>query len=145
MDGWRLGYATASGGSARRHADGDGNDVTHVNTFVQHGALAAITGDPSALEQMWADERSSGIFWSSAEPHARRDLRALRGSIYAFPDIRGTGIDSQTLANRLLEEAKIVVESGAFYGAAGEGHLRICFGRKRCPSSAKRCVGWTFL
>jgi aspartate aminotransferase len=50
------------------------------------------------------------------------------GSIYAFPDIRGTGLDSRTLADRLLNEARVVVESGAFYGAAGEGYLRICFG-----------------
>jgi len=28
----------------------------------------------------------------------------------------------------LLKEARVVVEAGSFYGAAGEGHLRVCFG-----------------
>jgi aspartate aminotransferase len=55
------------------------------------------------------------------------------GSIYAFPNIRGTGLDSQTLADRLLAEARVVVESGAFYGAQGEGFLRICFGSQSLP------------
>jgi aspartate aminotransferase len=55
------------------------------------------------------------------------------GSIYTFPDIRGTGFDSQTLADRLLTHARVVVESGAFYGAAGEGYLRICFGSQSLP------------
>jgi aspartate aminotransferase len=27
----------------------------------------------------------------------------------------------------------VVVESGAFYGAAGEGYLRICFGSQTLP------------
>jgi aspartate aminotransferase len=56
-----------------------------------------------------------------------------QGTIYAFPDIRGTGLDSQTLADQLLERAGVVVESGAFYGAQGEGYLRICFGSQTLP------------
>jgi len=55
------------------------------------------------------------------------------GSIYAFPDIRGTGLVSQALADRLLTEARVVVESGAFYGSQGEGVLRICFGSQSLP------------
>jgi aspartate/methionine/tyrosine aminotransferase len=55
------------------------------------------------------------------------------GSIYAFPDIRATRLDSQTPADRLLSEAQVVVESGAFHGAAGEGYLRICFGSQTLP------------
>ena len=50
------------------------------------------------------------------------------GTIYAFPDITGTGFNSQDLAMRILKEAHVVVESGAFYGPGGEGHLRVCFG-----------------
>ncbi|WP_207207872.1 aminotransferase class I/II-fold pyridoxal phosphate-dependent enzyme [Komagataeibacter xylinus] len=51
-----------------------------------------------------------------------------QGAIYAFPDISGTGQTAQALADALLEREGVVVEAGSFYGAAGEGHLRICFG-----------------
>jgi len=53
---------------------------------------------------------------------------APAGTIYAFPDITGTGRNSAELADAILEECDVVVEAGSFYGAAGEGHLRVCFG-----------------
>ncbi len=37
-------------------------------------------------------------------------------------------MSAQEAADALLHEAGVVVEAGSFYGAAGEGHLRICFG-----------------
>jgi aspartate aminotransferase len=134
MDGWRLGYATAAADILAAMLKITASDVTHVNTFAQHGALAAITGNPSVLRQMVEEERIKRDFLTDAlngMPGVRCPLS--EGSIYAFPDIRGTGLDSQTLADRLLDEARVVVESGAFYGAAGEGYLRICFGSQTLP------------
>lgn len=129
MDGWRLGYATAAPDILAAMRKVTANDVTHVNTFAQHGALAAITGDPAVLREMLDDERIKRDFLTAALNRMPGVVCPLsEGTIYAFPDIRATGLDSQTLAHRLLSEARVVVESGAFYGAAGEGYLRICFG-----------------
>jgi aspartate aminotransferase len=129
MDGWRIGYATAAPDILNAMLKVTANDVTHVNTFVQYGALAAITGDPEVLQHMLDDERIKRDFLVEALNRMPGVVCPRpEGSIYTFPDIRGTGIDSQTLADRLLTEARVVVESGAFYGAAGEGYLRVCFG-----------------
>jgi aspartate aminotransferase len=134
MDGWRLGYATAAPDILGAMLKVTANDVTHVNTFAQHGALAAITGDPAVLQHMVADERAKRDFLVEALNRLPGVVCPLPpGTIYAFPDIRGTGLDSQTLADRLLEEARVVVESGAFYGSQGEGHLRVCFGSQSLP------------
>jgi aspartate aminotransferase len=134
MDGWRIGYATAAPDILGAMLKVTANDVTHVNTFVQYGALAAITGDPAVLRHMVDDERIKRDFLVDALNRMPGVVCPLsEGSIYAFPDIRGTGLDSQTLADRLLAEARVVVESGAFYGAAGEGYLRICFGSQSLP------------
>ena len=134
MDGWRIGYATAAPDILNAMLKITANDVTHVNTFVQYGALAAITGDPAVLRHMVEDERIKRDFLVEALNRMPGVVCPLsEGSIYTFPDIRGTGIDSQTLADRLLSEARVVVESGAFYGAAGEGYLRICFGSQNLP------------
>ena len=129
MDGWRLGYVVADSALMGPLMKITTNEVTHVNTFIQHGALAAVTGDPSVLAGMVARDRE------------RRDLvvtrlnqmpgvtcTAVEGTIYAFPDITATGLAAQTCADRLLEETGVVVEAGSFYGQAGEGHLRVCFG-----------------
>jgi aspartate aminotransferase len=135
MDGWRLGYATAAPDILSAMLKVTANDVTHVNTFAQHGALAAITGDPAVLRHMVEDERIKRDFLVAALNRMPGVVCPLpQGSIYAFPDIRGTRLGSQTLADRLLDEARVVVESGAFYGAQGEGHLRICFGSQSLPT-----------
>jgi aspartate aminotransferase len=134
MDGWRLGYATAAPDILGAMLKVTANDVTHVNTFAQHGALAAITGDPEVLRHMVEDEKTKRDFLVSALNRMPGVVCAVPvGSIYAFPDIRRTGLASQTLADRLLAEARVVVESGAFYGAQGEGFLRICFGSQSLP------------
>lgn len=129
MDGWRLGYVVADSALMGPLMKITTNEVTHVNTFIQHGALAAVTGDPSVLAGMVARDRT------------RRDLvigrlnqmpgvtcATVEGTIYAFPDITATGLTAQDCADRLLEETGVVVEAGSFYGDAGEGHLRVCFG-----------------
>jgi len=129
MDGWRIGYLAAPTDFIPHLMKITTNEVTHVNTFVQHGALAAVTGPSDALADLVAGDR------------ARRDLVVQRlnqmpgvrcplpeGTIYAFPDISGTGLTSHEAADRLLTEAKVAVEAGAFYGETGEHHLRICFG-----------------
>jgi aspartate aminotransferase len=129
MDGWRLGYATAAPDVLSAMLKVTANDVTHVNTFAQHGALAAITGEPAVLRHMVEDERIKRDFLVTALNRMPGVVCPLpEGSIYAFPDIRGTGVGSQELADLLLDEARVVVESGAFYGAQGEGYLRVCFG-----------------
>lgn len=129
MDGWRVGYVIAHKDFIPAILKITMNDVAHVNVFVQEGARAALEGPQDGKEEMLADDK------------VRRDLvvRAMNqmpgvtcavpeGTIYAFPDISGTGKTCQEVADELLEQCHIVVETGRFYGAAGEGHLRICFG-----------------
>lgn len=129
MDGWRLGYAIAPKALMPALLKITKNDVAHVNTFAQEGAYAAVTGPQDCLDEMLADDQM------------KRDLVCQRlnqmpgvvcpepeGTIYAFPNISGTGRTAQQLADELLSEAHVVTEAGTFYGPGGEGHLRICFG-----------------
>jgi aspartate aminotransferase len=135
MDGWRLGYATAAPDILGAMTKVTANDVTHVNTFAQHGALAAVNGDPAVLHHMVEEEKTKrDVLVAALNDMKGVDCPPPQGSIYAFPDIRATQLTSQALADRLLEETGVVVESGAFYGAQGEGHLRICFGSQDLPT-----------
>ncbi|BBD35279.1 MULTISPECIES: pyridoxal phosphate-dependent aminotransferase [Aminobacter] len=129
MDGWRLGYMAAPSWAMPGLLKITANDATHVNTFIQAGGRAAITGPSAVLAELVDHDRQ------------KRDLVVRRlnqmpgvkcpspqGAIYAFPDISAFGIPSQALAERILDEADVVVEAGSFYGRSGEGHLRVCFG-----------------
>ena len=50
-----------------------------------------------------------------------------RGSFYAFPCVRSTGLSSKDFAVRLLQEEKVACVPGGAFGPTGEGFLRCCF------------------
>ena len=129
MDGWRLGYLTAAPALLAAIAKIVATEVTHVNTFIQHGGTAALQGPGHVLEELVLEDRHKRNLVVERLNQMPGVTCALpQGTIYAFPDISATGLTSQVAAERLLDEADVVVESGAFYGSAGEGRLRVCFG-----------------
>ena len=146
MDGWRLGYLTADKSMMPALLDVTSSTVTHVNTFIQAGALAAVTADHSHVQEMVDDDRRKrdlvsrylgqieGVKYSEPE-----------GTIYAFPDVSFTGQTSDEVAKGILEEAGVAVESGSFYGKGGEGCIRICFGSEsyeRLEEAMKKISGY---
>ncbi len=50
-----------------------------------------------------------------------------RGSFYAFPCIKSTGLTSKEFAWKLLEQEKVACVPGSAFGASGEGYVRACF------------------
>ena len=129
MDGWRMGYAVAP----KRFIDAmlkiSKNDIAHVNVFIQEGGRAAVSGSQEAVADMVREDcrrRDLVVERMNAMPGVR--CPAPEGSIYAFPDISATGWDDAALARALLKETSVCVEEGSFYGQAGAGHLRVCFG-----------------
>ncbi|MFC0201847.1 pyridoxal phosphate-dependent aminotransferase [Paracoccus rhizosphaerae] len=129
MDGWRIGYMVAPEAAIGALLKITANDVTHVNTFIQEGALAAVQGDPAILAALIAeDAEKRQIVVSSLNQMPGITCKWPEGTIYAFPNISGTGLAAQDFADQLLEKTGVVVEAGSFYGATGEGHIRVCFG-----------------
>ena len=129
MDGWRIGYLTADARLMPAILRIAMTDVTHVNVFVQEGAHAAVTGPQEPmLAMVEADRRKRDIVVQALNQMPGVRCAEPEGTIYAFPDITGTGRSSQDLAMAILRDAHVVVESGSFYGPGGEGHLRVCFG-----------------
>jgi aspartate aminotransferase len=128
MDGWRIGYLTAPADMMHALMKITTSDVTHVNTFIQAGALAAITGHHSILDGLIdTDRQKRDVVVEALNRMPGVSCTTPAATMYAFADIRATGIASQALAEKILESARVVVESGSFYGQAGEGFLRICF------------------
>lgn len=129
MDGWRLGWCAADAAMIPGLMKVITNEVTHVNTFVQHGGIAALEGPEDAMRAMVAADRTArDLVVARLNQMPGVTCPPVQGTIYAFPDITGTGLSAQEAADRLLADAGVVVEAGSFYGAGGEGHLRICFG-----------------
>jgi len=129
MDGWRLGYLAADHTFLPALMKITMNDIAHVNVFIQSGAMAAVTGPRNCLEDMLReDDRKRHLVYRLLNEIPGMNCPLPEATIYAFPDISAFGQSSQALAEDILEKCHVVVEAGSFYGAAGEGHLRICFG-----------------
>ena len=129
MDGWRIGYAAAPSHVISTMRQVTMNTTTHPCVFAQEGALVAVTGSQDCVREMVDDDRRRRdlvVDTLNAIPGITCSLP--QGTIYAFPDIRGLGIDSDALAEKILHLGHVAVESGSFYGRNGEGHLRVCFG-----------------
>lgn len=129
MDGWRMGYAAARPEFIQQMLRVTLNETTHPCVFAQEGARAAITGPQDCVAEMLEeDRRRRDLVVERLNEMTGVSCRPPEGTIYVFPDFSGLGISSADLAQALLHESHVAVEAGSFYGSAGEGHLRICFG-----------------
>jgi aspartate aminotransferase len=129
MDGWRIGYVAAHERFIPALLKITMNDVAHVNVFIQEGARAALEGpDAPVLAMLAEDGRRRDLVVRRMNQMSGVTCETPEGTIYAFPDISATGKPAQLVADEILERCRVVVEAGTFYGAAGEGHLRVCFG-----------------
>ncbi len=128
MTGWRLGYSVwpaALFPHAERLAI---NCHSCVNAAAQYAGIAALTGPREPVHRMmaaFAERRDYIIPALNALP----GFRCVNpgGAFYAFPNIRGTGMESRSLQSRLLDEVGIATISGTSFGALGEGHLRFSY------------------
>ena len=55
------------------------------------------------------------------------DCHLPRGSFYAFPSVKSTGLSSKEFAAQLLQEENVAAVPGNAFGDCGEGFIRCCF------------------
>ena len=128
MTGWRLGYAVWPAACVEQVTRLCVNDHSCVNAATQWAGIAALQGPQDDVERMVRafDERRQVI---QDGLNAIPGFRCVRpaGAFYAFPNIEGTGMRSQQLQEKLLNEAGVAAISGTSFGAHGEGYLRFSY------------------
>ncbi|HEY8744111.1 MAG TPA: pyridoxal phosphate-dependent aminotransferase [Chloroflexota bacterium] len=132
MTGWRLGYGIFPGDLAERIALLMTNSNSCTATFTQLAGIAALTGPQQPMEAMMAEfaaRRDLVVAGLDSIPGWR--CRRPAGAFYAFPNVRVPGDNSRRLADYFLESAGVALLSGAGFGAAGEGYLRLSYANSR--------------
>ena len=137
MAGWRVGYVHGTPPLVANMLKVHQHLVTCANVVAQKAAAAALGGPESGR---------TGIRTGLA---VRRELmaRALDSipgircpvpdaGLFCFPDISETGMDDCEFADFCLAEAHVAVLPGSAFGAGGEGHVRIAFGRRSTDALA---------
>ena len=128
MTGWRLGYLMGPSPWVEAVLKVHEHSVTTAATFSMQAAAAALRGPREPLRAMvQAFERRRDIVASALSEIPGIRLTPIEGSFYGFPDVGALGLDSPTLARRLLEEAHVSVTPGVAFGASADRHVRLSF------------------
>ena len=129
MTGWRIGYACAPAPLVAALRKIHQYIIMSAPTAAQYAALAALT-DPAAA----AAVRSMAEAYNTrrrlvVDGFNRIGLPTFepRGAFYAFPDVRPTGLSSDTFCERLLYEHKVAMVPGEAFGEAGRGFARCSY------------------
>jgi aspartate aminotransferase len=133
MTGWRIGFTIANAEWSKAMVKLQSHSATHPASFVQYACAKALE-DPtttlSAVDTMLA-EYTRRKNWLIPELNKVNGLKCAvpEGAFYAFADVRemfgGELKTSADVADRLLNEAHVVVTDGAGFGA--DGFLRISY------------------
>jgi aspartate aminotransferase len=126
MTGFRLGYALASKEIVYKMNLINQNTNTNTATFIQKGALAALTNKPMFL-LTYNNELKARAVYLHEEINKLPLFSGLLpdGAFYYFMNIEKTNLDSVTFANKLLEEYHLVVTPGIAFGEDYDHYVRL--------------------
>lgn len=93
----------------------------------QEAAIEAIEHGYNDMLEMREHYRTRRNYFVKALNEMGLTCHCPKGSFYAFPSIRATGLSSKEFALQLLKEEKVACVPGTAFGAGGEGFLRCCF------------------
>ncbi len=127
MTGLRIGYACGPAELIEAMMKIHQYSMLCASIISQEAAIEAIEhGEPDTTE-MREQYRLRRNLIVKAFNEMGLPCHLPRGSFYAFPCIRSTGLSSKDFAFGLLSEEKVACVPGGAFGPSGEGYLRCCF------------------
>jgi len=127
MTGFRIGYACGPVEIIEAMMKIHQYSMLCASIISQEAAIEAIThGWPDMLE-MREQYKLRRNYIVKAFNDMDLPCHLPRGSFYAFPCIKSTGLSSKDFAWKLLEQEKVACVPGGAFGTSGEGYVRACF------------------
>jgi aspartate/methionine/tyrosine aminotransferase len=128
MTGWRLGYGVMRKDLAEKVAQLMTNSNSCTCAFTQLAGVEALTGPQKESERMDEEFRKRReVIVPGLNNIEGITCKKPHGAFYVFPNITGTGMDSRTLQDYLLNNAGVAALAGTSFGKYGEGYLRLSF------------------
>ena len=127
MTGFRIGYACGPAELIEAMMRIHQYSMLCASVISQEAALEAIQHGEEDTAEMREQYRARRNFIVDAFNEMGLSCHLPRGSFYAFPSIKRTGLRSKEFAVKLLEQEKVACVPGSAFGPGGEGYLRCCF------------------
>jgi aspartate/methionine/tyrosine aminotransferase len=135
MTGWRVGWMIGPKDLVKAATNLQSHATSNVSNVAQRAALAAVTGDLSAVEVMKeAFDRRRKTIVSMLNEIDGVVCPTPHGAFYAYPSVKGLlgkeyagrVIDSSAaLAEYILDEAEVAIVPGEAFGSPG--YLRLSY------------------
>ncbi len=126
MTGWRIGYGLGPREWIKAMTCVQSHSTSNPTSISQQAAIEALTGPQDSVAQMlqaYSERRDWLIPALNNIPGV--SCATPEGAFYAFPNVKGTGLTSEELTTRLLEQAHVAVTPGDAFGAPG--YLRLSY------------------
>ena len=135
MTGWRIGWMVGPKDVVKAATNLQSHATSNVANVAQHAAIAALTGDLSAVAEMRsAFDRRRRLIVSMLGDIEGVVCPEPQGAFYAYPSVKGllgreiggvTPTTSAELAELLLEQAEVAAVPGEAFGSPG--YLRFSY------------------
>lgn len=128
MTGFRLGYALANQELIQKMNLVNQNIHTNTATFIQKGAVAALTNKPMFLIPYNNELKERALYLNEEVNKLPLFSGVLpEGAFYYFMNISKTKLTSTEFANKLLEEHNLLVVPGITFGEKFDKYVRLSF------------------
>ena len=135
MTGWRVGWMIGPKDVIKAATNLQSHQTSNVCNIAQRAAIAALTGDLSAVDEMKvAFDRRRKTMVQMLNEIPGIECPEPTGAFYAYPSVKGvlgreingrTATTSAELAAIILDEAEVAVVPGEAFGAPG--YLRLSY------------------
>src|SRR5688500_9498616 len=122
MTGFRIGYACGPAELIEAMMRIHQYSMLCASIISQEAALEAIQFGVPDTNEMRDQYRLRRNLIVKALNDMGLECHLPRGSFYAFPSIKSTGLASKQFALQLLQEEKVACVPGSAFGACGEGY-----------------------
>jgi len=128
MTGWRMGWSVWPENLVPHVNKLLINSVSCVNAPSQFAGIAALDGSDDSIFAMMKqfDERRKLIHKGlNSLPGVKCSLPG--GAFYAFPNVKGTGMNGEEFAKKCLHEAGVAIVPGTSFGKTSGDYVRFSF------------------
>ncbi len=128
MTGWRLGVGIGPEQLIAKMALLLETTSSCTPTFIQRAGITAIQkGEPDIDKMVKVYQKRRDYLVERLNRIPGVHCAIPEGAFYVFPSIRELGLSSGEFADRLLREGHVGVCPGNYFGACGEGFIRLCY------------------
>jgi len=117
MTGWRLGYTAAPKALAEAIDKIQNHTISNANTFSQWGAVAALQGDQSFIEDLRGEyDVKRQFMFARLKAIPNIEVVEPQGAFYFFVNTSKLGLKSINLCDKLLSRYKVAAVPGIAFG-----------------------------